>query len=179
MARRIIGITFIVAAIIGLIFSLAGVIFVWAVKEPITQNLVSTIDLIETTLEATSSGLTVADDTLTQAMADLGLTMDLAPVADVSSQPDDAVIGDRAGQSISLDVNVLMQRSLTVSAPVCFDYIDDRTYLQRLAHQLFAKIQSRKIIPAVEAFPLSQAAEAHKRIESRQTMGAVVLAPGG
>ncbi len=31
-----------------------------------------------------------------EAMADLGLTMDLAPVADVSSQPDDAVIGDRA-----------------------------------------------------------------------------------
>ncbi len=30
------------------------------------------------------------------AMADLGLTMDLAPVADVSDQPDDAVIGDRA-----------------------------------------------------------------------------------
>jgi beta-N-acetylhexosaminidase len=31
-----------------------------------------------------------------QAMAELGLNMDLAPVADVSSQPDDAVIGDRA-----------------------------------------------------------------------------------
>jgi beta-N-acetylhexosaminidase len=31
-----------------------------------------------------------------RAMADLGLNMDLAPVADVSSQPADAVIGDRA-----------------------------------------------------------------------------------
>jgi hypothetical protein len=72
MARRIIGITFVVAAIFGLIFSLAGVVFVWVVKEPITQNLVSTIDLIETTLEATSSGLTVAEDTLTQAITDLG-----------------------------------------------------------------------------------------------------------
>jgi beta-N-acetylhexosaminidase len=30
------------------------------------------------------------------AMADLGLTMDLAPVADVSDQPDNTVIGDRA-----------------------------------------------------------------------------------
>ena len=90
-----------------------------------------------------------------------------------------AVIGDRDGQSIPLDVNVLRKRSLTVSAPVCFDYFDDRVYLQRLAHQLFAKIQSRTIIPAVEEFPLSQAAEAHNRIESRQTMGAVVLTPGG
>ena len=89
-----------------------------------------------------------------------------------------AVIGDRDGQSIPLDVNVLKQRSLTVSAPVCFDYLDDRLYLQRLAHQLFAKIQSRMIIPVIEAFPLSQASEAHHRIESRQTMGAVVLIPG-
>jgi NADPH:quinone reductase-like Zn-dependent oxidoreductase len=90
-----------------------------------------------------------------------------------------AVIGDRDGQSIPLDVNVLKRRSLTVSAPVCFDYFDDRPYLQRLAHQLFAKIQSHMIIPAIEALPLSQATEAHHRIESRQTMGAVVLTPGG
>jgi len=71
MARRIVGITFIVMSIIGLIFSLTGIVMVWVVKEPLTQNLVSTIDLIETTLEATSSGLTVADDTLTQAITDL------------------------------------------------------------------------------------------------------------
>jgi NADPH2:quinone reductase len=90
-----------------------------------------------------------------------------------------AVIGDRDGQTIPIDVNVLKQRSLTISAPVCFDYFEDRTYLQRLAHQLFAKIQNRVIIPAIETFPLSRAAEAHHRIESRQTMGAVVLIPEG
>ena len=89
-----------------------------------------------------------------------------------------AIIGDRDGQPIPLDVNVLKQRSLTLSAPVCFDYFDDQPYLQRLAHRLFAKIQSRVIVPAIEAFPLSQATEAHHRIESRQTMGAVVLTPG-
>jgi NADPH:quinone reductase-like Zn-dependent oxidoreductase len=90
-----------------------------------------------------------------------------------------AVIGDRDGRPIPLEVNVLQQRSLTVSAPVCFDYLDDRPYLHRLAHQLFAKIQSRAIVPALEALPLSQASEAHRRIEARQTMGAVVLVPGG
>jgi NADPH2:quinone reductase len=86
-----------------------------------------------------------------------------------------ALIGDRDGQSGSLDVNVLKQRSLTVSAPVSFDYFDDRLYLQHLAHQLFAKIQSRIIIPVVEVFPLSRASEAHHRIESRENMGAVAL----
>jgi NADPH:quinone reductase-like Zn-dependent oxidoreductase len=90
-----------------------------------------------------------------------------------------AVIDDRDAQPIPLDVNILKQRSLTVSAPVCFDYFDDRPYLHRLAHQLFAKIQCRAIVPAIEALPLSQASKAHSRIEDRQTMGAVVLTPGG
>jgi len=89
-----------------------------------------------------------------------------------------AVIGDRNGQSMPLDLKVLSQRSLTVSAPVCFDYFNDRPYLERLAQQLFAKIQSRGIIPAIEAFPLSQARKAHHRIESRENMGGVVLIPG-
>jgi len=88
-----------------------------------------------------------------------------------------AVIGDRDGQPISVDVNLLKRRSLTVSAPVCFDYFDDRSYLHRLAHQLFAKIQNRSILPAVESFPLSQASKAHRRIETRQTKGAVALTP--
>ncbi len=41
MARKIIGITFIVAAIIGLIFSIAGIALVWVVKAPLTANLVN------------------------------------------------------------------------------------------------------------------------------------------
>jgi hypothetical protein len=71
MTRRIIGITFIVAAIFGLVFSLAGIVLVWGVKAPLTANLVSTLDLIDTTLDATSSGLTVVDDTLTRTASDL------------------------------------------------------------------------------------------------------------
>jgi methyl-accepting chemotaxis protein len=71
MARKIIGIAFIVAAIFGLIFSIAGIALVWGVKAPLTESLVNSIDLIDTTLEATSSGLTVVDDTLTNTLTDL------------------------------------------------------------------------------------------------------------
>ncbi|MBE9475367.1 MAG: hypothetical protein IMY85_10795, partial [Chloroflexi bacterium] len=70
MARKIIGITFIVAAIIGLIFSIAGIALVWGVKAPLTANLVNAIDLIDTTLDATSSGLAVVDDTLTRTISE-------------------------------------------------------------------------------------------------------------
>lgn len=71
MTRKIIGITFIVAAVFGLIFSLAGIVLVWTVKTPLTTYLVNTIDLIDTTLEATSSGLSVTDETLTKTISDL------------------------------------------------------------------------------------------------------------
>ena len=70
MARKIIGITFIVAAIIGLIFSIAGIALVWGVKAPLTANLVNAIDLIDTTLDATSSGLAVVNDTLTRTISE-------------------------------------------------------------------------------------------------------------
>jgi len=71
MARKVIGYIFIVAAILGLIFSLAGIALVWVVKAPLTANLISTLDLIDTTLDATSSGLTVVDDILTKTISDL------------------------------------------------------------------------------------------------------------
>ncbi len=87
------------------------------------------------------------------------------------------VIGDHDEQPTPLNVNLLKQRSLTISAPVCFDYFEDRLYRQRIAHQFFAKIQNRTIIPAIKKFPLSQATQAHSQIEARQTMGAVVLTP--
>jgi methyl-accepting chemotaxis protein len=71
MARKIIGTTFIVAAIIGLILSAAGTVLVWAVREPLTTNLVNTIDLIGTTLEATSSGLSAVDETLSSTISNI------------------------------------------------------------------------------------------------------------
>lgn len=71
MARKIIGVSFIVAAIFGLVFSIAGIALVWGVKAPITESLVNSIELIDTTLEATRAALTVVDDTLTNTFADL------------------------------------------------------------------------------------------------------------
>ncbi len=70
MVRRIIGITFIIAAIFGLIFSIAGIALVWGIKAPLTTSLVNAIDLLDTTLEATSDGLEVVDNTLTKTISD-------------------------------------------------------------------------------------------------------------
>jgi hypothetical protein len=71
MARKIIGYTFIIAAIFGLIFSAAGIVLVWNVRTPITNSLINTFDLISTTLEATSSGLTIMDETISNTRSNL------------------------------------------------------------------------------------------------------------
>ena len=71
MARKIIGTTFIIASIIGLILSASGIVLVWVVREPLTTNLVNTIDLVSTTLEATSSGLSAVDETLSSTILNI------------------------------------------------------------------------------------------------------------
>jgi NADPH:quinone reductase-like Zn-dependent oxidoreductase len=88
-----------------------------------------------------------------------------------------AVIDNRGRRLDPLEVQNLWQNSLTVSAPVCFDYFDDRAFLHRTVHQLFTKIENRTIAPVVETLPLGLAAEAHRRIEARETMGTLVLIP--
>ncbi len=89
MARKIIGITFITAAIIGLILSVAGIVLVWAVREPLTTNLVNTIDLIGTTLEATSTGLSTVDETLSSTISNIS-TLE-STIQTASNAVDDSV----------------------------------------------------------------------------------------
>lgn len=89
MARKIIGTTFIIASIIGLILSAAGIVLVWVVREPLTTNLVNTIDLVSSTLEATSSGLSAVDETLSSTI--LNITTLESTIQTASKSVDDSV----------------------------------------------------------------------------------------
>ena len=71
MFRKIIGISLIIAAIIGLILSIGGIIGVWIAKDPLATGLANTLDMLQTTLQATSSGLKVAENALTMAVSDV------------------------------------------------------------------------------------------------------------
>ncbi len=64
---KIIGITVIIAAIAGLIICIGGIIGVWMAREPVATSLTNTLELLNATLQATSDGLTVADQSLSQA----------------------------------------------------------------------------------------------------------------
>ena len=68
--------------------------------------------------------------------------------------------------------------SLTATRPVLFDYIATHEELEQAADALFAEIASRRIMVQVhQAFPLREAAEAHRQLESRNTVGSTVLLP--
>jgi methyl-accepting chemotaxis protein len=64
---KIIGFTVIIAAIAGLVICIGGTVAVWMAREPLATGLTNTFDLLGTTLKATTDGLTVADQSLSQA----------------------------------------------------------------------------------------------------------------
>lgn len=69
-------------------------------------------------------------------------------------------------------------RSLTVSVPGVFAYGADRSRLEAAGAELFDLIASGALEVRIGAhFPLAEAAEAHRALESRGTTGALVLIP--
>lgn len=68
--------------------------------------------------------------------------------------------------------------SLSATRPVLFDYISTPGELEQAADALFAEIVSSRIMVQVhQTFPLRDAAEAHRQVESRSTVGSTVLLP--
>ncbi|MBF5007264.1 quinone oxidoreductase family protein [Diaphorobacter caeni] len=71
-------------------------------------------------------------------------------------------------------------RSLTVSVPGVFAYVKSQPNLQGAADELFGLIADGALNVHVGGrFPLSQAADAHRALESRSTTGSLVLLPQG
>ncbi len=68
--------------------------------------------------------------------------------------------------------------SLFLTRPTLFHYIATRAELQRAAHELFDLVaKSLLSIRVGQTFPLSDAADAHRALEARQTTGSTVLIP--
>ena len=68
--------------------------------------------------------------------------------------------------------------SLYVTRPTLFSYIAERSELLRRSGELFGWIQAEEIdILIGDRWPLAEAAEAHRALESRRTTGKVLLLP--
>ena len=90
-----------------------------------------------------------------------------------------ALFGQSSGTIQNFDLNLLAQKgSLFATRPTLFTYIAKRETLERMANELFEVVASGKVRIAInQEFALSDAASAHRALESRETTGASVLIP--
>jgi NADPH2:quinone reductase len=80
---------------------------------------------------------------------------------------------------VVLDVTLLaMKGSLFVTRPAMVDYATPRSNLLKMADELFDLVLQGKIrSEPQQVYPLADAAEAHRALESRPTIGATILVP--
>ncbi|MGO1120314.1 zinc-binding dehydrogenase [Rhodovibrionaceae bacterium A322] len=86
--------------------------------------------------------------------------------------------GQASGDIGTRNISALASKSLTVSRPNFGHYTDSAEKIASITERLFDAIRRRILTIDVAArYPLSQAAEAHRALERRQTTGASILIP--
>jgi NADPH2:quinone reductase len=86
--------------------------------------------------------------------------------------------GQSSGAVRPFAVSRLAAKSNTMVRPVLFHYIRDRAALESVAKESFGAIEKGVIRSQIGlSLPLSHAVDAHTRMESRTTVGQIVLVP--
>ena len=68
--------------------------------------------------------------------------------------------------------------SLFLTRPTLFSYIATRKELEAAARELFAAVRTKKVRVVIgQKYPLARAADAHRDLEGRRTVGSTVLVP--
>ncbi len=85
--------------------------------------------------------------------------------------------GNASGPVPPFNIGILGQKgSLKLSRPTLFTFIATRDSAQAMADRLFEKVVSGDVkIHVGQSFPLEQAGDAHRALESRATTGSTVL----
>lgn len=84
--------------------------------------------------------------------------------------------GQSSGPIDPMPVSLLSKGSYTLSRPMLFHYTAERTQLVQMADGLFSALSSGVLrMDSPRSWPLAQAADAHRALEARETMGAVIL----
>jgi NADPH:quinone reductase len=87
-------------------------------------------------------------------------------------------LGQASGALPPISPDALVAKSVTFSRPVVFDYVPTRAALAERAQRVWDALADGTLRPPViERFTLDAAAQAHARLESRASTGALVLIP--
>jgi NADPH2:quinone reductase len=85
-------------------------------------------------------------------------------------------LGQATGALQPISADRLVQKSITFSRPVVFDYVATSADLAERADRVWAALADGTLkVPPIERHALGDAAGAHGRLESRRTIGALVL----
>jgi NADPH2:quinone reductase len=86
------------------------------------------------------------------------------------------VFGSSSGAADPISPNTFAARSLMVGGGTLPDFIATRVELERRANDIMRDIREGRLKLRIDrTFPLEQAAEAHRLLESRQTVGKLLL----
>jgi NADPH2:quinone reductase len=87
-------------------------------------------------------------------------------------------LGQASGALAPLAPDALVAKSLSFSRPVVLDYVAERGELARRAQRVWEALADGSIkLPPIERYTLDAAAQAHARLESRASIGALILTP--
>jgi len=87
-------------------------------------------------------------------------------------------LGQASGPLAPLPADALVAKSLSFSRPVVFDYVATNEQLAERAQRVWNALADGSLkAPPIERYALDAAAQAHARLESRATVGALVLLP--
>jgi NADPH:quinone reductase len=85
-------------------------------------------------------------------------------------------LGQASGGTRAIDPNLLVSKSLTFSRPAVFDFVASKQALSERAQRVWDALAQGIIqAPPIERFSLEAAAQAHARLESRATVGSLIL----
>jgi NADPH2:quinone reductase len=85
-------------------------------------------------------------------------------------------LGQATGALSPLPPDALVAKSLSFSRPVVFDYTAERGQLVERSQRVWEALADGTIrLPPIERYALDAAAQAHARLESRATIGALIL----
>jgi NADPH2:quinone reductase len=87
--------------------------------------------------------------------------------------------GAASGPVEPFDIGLLMRKgSIFATSQLLFDHLARREDVLAMSAELFGVVASGAVkVPVHARLPLAEAAEAHRRLEARQTTGATVLLP--
>lgn len=85
--------------------------------------------------------------------------------------------GEASGSVENFDLNHLFINSLYITRPTMMMYKSNRVELVLSASEVFAAVEKGIVNPKITTYQFNEIAKAHNDLESRKTMGSIVLIP--